>query len=57
MNLTGCQVDLIDDNVHLQKFWKFLVKNQQTKSDSKNDKDIKVSPLLPITVNLQHKVV
>ena len=33
-----------------KKVWKFLIKNQLTKSDPKKDKEIKVSPLMPIGV-------
>ena len=35
MSLSGCQINPIDVNFHLQKVWKFLVKIQLTKSDPK----------------------
>ena len=36
-----------------EKVWKVLIKNQLTKSDQKNDKEIKVSPLMPIRVKVK----
>ena len=35
MTLAGHQINLIDVNFHLQKFWKFLIKIQLTESNLK----------------------
>ena len=35
MSLAGRQINPIDINFHLKKNWKFLIKNQLTKSDPK----------------------
>ena len=50
MSRAGCQNNPIDVNFHIQKVWKVLIKNSADKIRSKNDKEIKVSPLMPITV-------
>ena len=47
MSLAGCQIDV---SCYLKKVWKFLIQIQLTKSDPKKDKEIKVSPLMPIRV-------
>ena len=39
MSLSGCQINSIDVNFHLQNVWKFLVKLQLTKSDPKRAGD------------------
>ena len=51
MSLTGCQINPIDVNFH-KKVWKFFIKIQLTSFDPKKDKEIKVSPFMPIRVNL-----
>ena len=48
MSLAGCQVNPIDVNFHLQKSLEIFDKNSADKIWSKNDKEIKVSPLMPI---------
>ena len=50
MNLAGCQINPIDVNFHLQKSLEILDKNSADKIWSKKDKEIKVSPLMPIRV-------
>ena len=50
MSLAGCQINLIDINFHLQKSLKVFAKNSANKIWSKKDKEIKVSPLMPIRV-------
>ena len=47
MSLSGCQINQIDVNFHLQFFLKFFDKNSADKIWSKIDKEIKVSPLMP----------
>ena len=49
--MAGCQINPIDVNFHLQKSLKMFDKNSAHKIWSKNDKEIKVSPLMPIRVN------
>ena len=51
MSLTGCQINPIDVNFHLQKSLEIFEKNSAVKIWSKNDQEIKVSPLMPIKVN------
>ena len=46
----GCQNNLIDVNFRLQNVWKALIKKSADRIWSKNDKEIKVSPLRPIRV-------
>ena len=48
MSLEGCKINLIDVNFHLQKSLEFFDKNSAEKIWSKKDKEIKVSPLMPI---------
>ena len=50
MSLSGCQINPIDVNFHLQNSLKFFDKNSAEKVLSKKDKEIKVSPLMPIRV-------
>ena len=50
MSLTGFQINPIDVNFHLQKVLESFDKNLADKIWSKKDKDIKVSPLMPIRV-------
>ena len=51
MSLAGCQINLIDVNFHLQKSLEIFDKNSADKIWSKKDKEIKVSPLMPIRVH------
>ena len=51
MSLVGCQINPIDVSFHLQKSLNFFDKNSADKIWSKKDKEIKVSPLMPIRVN------
>ena len=53
MSLAGCQINLIDVNFHLKKSLEDFDKNSAVKIWSKNDKEIKVSPLMPIRFNGQ----
>ena len=53
MSLAGCQINLIDVNFHLQKSLEIFDKNSADKIWSKKDKEIKVSPLMPIRVKLK----
>ena len=48
--MAGCQINPIDVNFHLQKSLEIFDKNSADKIWSKNDKEIKVSPLMPIRV-------
>ena len=50
MSLAGCQINPIDVNFHLQKSLKIIDKDSADKIWSKKDKEIKVSPLMPIRV-------
>ena len=50
MSLRGFQINPIDVNSHLQKSLEIFHKNSADKIWSKNDKEIKVSPLMPIRV-------
>ena len=50
MSLAGCQIISIDLNFHLQKCLEIFDKNWADKIWSKKDKEIKVSPLMPIRV-------
>ena len=52
MSLAGCQINPIDVNFHLQKSLEIFDKSWADKIWSKKDKDIKVSPLMPIRVSL-----
>ena len=51
--MAECQINLIDVNFHLQKSLETLDKNSTDKNWSKNDKEIKVAPLMPIRVKWQ----
>ena len=51
MSLSRCQINPIDVNFHLQKSLEIFDKNSADKIWSKKDKEIKVSPLMPIRVN------
>ena len=53
MSLAGCQINPIDVNFYLQKSLESFVKNSANKIWSKKDKEIKVSPLMPIRLNVQ----
>ena len=55
MSLAGCQINPIDFNFHLQESLEIFDKNKNSavKIWSKNDKEIKVSPLMPIKVDLK----
>ena len=55
MSWAGCQIDPIGVNFHLQKSLEIFDKNSADKIWSKKDKEIKVSPLIPIRVNIVHK--
>ena len=48
MSLAGCQINPIDVNFHLEKSLATFDKNSADKIWSKKDKEIKVSPLMPI---------
>ena len=48
MSLAGCQINQIIVNFHLQKSLEIFDKNSADKIWSKNDKEIKVYPLMPI---------
>ena len=50
MILEGCQIYLIHFNFHLQKSLENFDKDSGDKIWYKEDKDIKVSPLMPIRV-------
>ena len=50
MSLSGCQINPIDVNFHLQKSLEIFDENSADKIQSKNDKVIKVSSLMPIRV-------
>ena len=50
MSLAGCQINPIDVNFHLQKSLEIFDKKSADKILSKKDKEIKVSPLMPITL-------
>ena len=50
MSLAGCHINPIDVNFHLQKSLEISDKNSAVKIWSKNDKEIKVSPFMPIRV-------
>ena len=56
MSLAACQINLIDINFHLQKSLEFYDKNSAVKIWSKNDKEIKVSPLMPIRVKQKQTI-
>ena len=55
MSLAGCQIDPIDINFHIQKSLEMFDKKSANKIWSKKDKEIKVSPLVPIRVKKQNK--
>ena len=46
----ACQINTIDVNFHLQKSLEIFDKNSADKIWSKKDKELKVSPLMPIRV-------
>ena len=50
MSLSGCQINLVDVNFHLQKRLEIFDKNSADKIWSKKDREWKVSPLMPIMV-------
>ena len=50
MSLAGHQINPIYVNFHLQKNLEIFDKNSADKIWSKKDKEIKVSPLMPIRV-------
>ena len=50
MSLAGCQINPIDGNFHLQKSLEIFDKNLANRIWSKKDKEIEVSPLMPIRV-------
>jgi hypothetical protein len=52
MSLAGCQINSIEVNFHLHKSLEFFDKNSADKIWSKKDKEIKLSPLMPIRVNI-----
>ena len=52
MSLAGCQINLIDDSFHLQLSLEIFDKSSADKIWYKKDKEIKVSPLMPIRVKL-----
>ena len=52
MSLAGCQINPIDVNFHLQKSLEIFDKNSADKIWSKKDKEIEVSPLVPIRVKV-----
>ena len=46
------QLSQLMSTITSKKVWIFLIKIQLTKSDPKKDNEIKVSPLMPIKVNI-----
>ena len=54
MNLAECRINPIYVNFHLQKSLEIFDKNSADKIWSKNYKEIKVSPLMPIRVNVRN---
>ena len=50
MSLSGCQIQPIDVNFHLQKSLEIFDENSADKIWSKKDKEIRVSPLMQIRV-------
>ena len=50
MSLAGCQINPIDVNFYLQKSLEIFDKNSAEKIWFKKDKEINVSPLMPIRV-------
>ena len=50
MSLAGCQINPIDVNFHLQKSLEIFDTNSADKIQSKKDKGVKVSCLMPIGV-------
>ena len=55
MSLSGSQINPIDVNFHSQKSLEIFDKNSAEKIWSKKDKEIKVSPLMPIRMKPQFK--
>ena len=53
MSLSGCQINLVDVNFHLQKRLEIFDKKSADKVKSEKDKGIKVPPLMPIRVNTE----
>ena len=53
MSLEGYQINPIDVNFHLQKSLDIFDKNSADKIWSKKNKEWKLSPLMPIRVNLE----
>ena len=51
MSLAGCQINPIDVNFQLQKSLEIFDKILADKIGSKNDKEIKVHPVMQIRVN------
>ena len=52
MSLVGCQINQNNVNFHLQKSLEIFDKNSADTISSKKDKEIKISPLMPIRVNV-----
>ena len=52
MSSAGFQINQIDVNFHLQKSLEFFDKKSAEKIWSKKDKEIKISPLMPIRVKI-----
>ena len=52
MSLVGCKINPIDANSHLQKSLEIFDKKSGDKIWSKDDKEIKVSPLISIMVHI-----
>ena len=50
MSLAGCQISPIDGNFHLQQSLEIFDENSADKIWFKKDKEIKVSPFMPIRV-------
>ena len=53
MSLSGCQINPIDVNFHLQKSLEIFDKNSADKIWSKKDRGWKVPSLMPIRVKFQ----
>ena len=53
MSLSGCQINLVDVNFHLQKRLETFDKKSADKVKSEKDKGIKVPSLMPIRVNTE----
>ena len=53
MSLAGCQINSIDVNFYLQKSLETFDKNSADTIWYKKEKEIKVSPLMPIRLSVQ----